>query len=85
MSHFLPLINLQKKNGVRFVEGKSNAVACANFIDILADCLVSEMKSMIATIPFFSVKFDGSQAIKTQIDRELVYIKIVVSSLYYVE
>ena len=53
MSHFLPLINLQKKNGVRFVEGKSNAVACANFIDILADCLVSEMKSMIATNPFF--------------------------------
>ena len=79
MADFPKLIDLQKKNGLKFVEGKSHAKACAKFIDILADCVKEDLKGIIKSAPFFTIEFDGSQARKTNTDKELVYFKVVVS------
>ena len=81
MAHFSKLIELQRKNGAKCVQGKNTAASCAVHLDILSDVLCDDIKRIIKAAPFFSIEFDGSQARKTQTNRELIYMQIVVSVL----
>ena len=76
---FPGLIKLQKQNGVKFVRGKANQKTCAAMIDIMAEVLEGLIQDYIKESPFFTIEFDGSCALKTGSDKELVYIKIMVS------
>ena len=46
LSNFPDLINLEKKNGLKFLEGKSHEKACAEFIDLPAEVIRSDIKNL---------------------------------------
>ena len=78
LSNFPDLINLQKKNGLTFLEGRSHEKACAEFIDLLPDIIRSDTKNILSSFCFcfFSIAMDlkhGREALKT-----LLYSKVVV-------
>ena len=78
LSDFSELVDLQKKNGIRFFEGKCHEKAYGEFIDYLADTLRADLKNILGGVPFFSITMDGSQPRKTGFEKELVYTKVVV-------
>ena len=47
------LIHLQKKNGLKYLEGKFHKKACAKFIDLLAEVIRSDIKNIFSSIHFF--------------------------------
>ena len=61
ISDFEDLIELQQKNGLKFLQGKSHEKACAEFIDVLADTLKKDIKLILLQVLAFSLAFDGSQ------------------------
>ena len=78
LSDFPDLINLQKKNGLRFLEGKSHEKACAKFIDLIAEVIRSDIKNILSSVHFFSIAMAGFQPQKTGNEKELLYSKAVV-------
>lgn len=78
LSDFPDLINLQKKNGLKFLEGKSHEKACAEFIDLLAETVKDDIKNILSNVRFFSITMDGSQPRKTGTEKELLYGKVVI-------
>ena len=77
LSDFSELVDLQKKNGIRFFEGKYHEKACGEFIDYLANTLRADIKNILGGVPFFSITMDGSQTRKTGFEKELVYTNVV--------
>ena len=65
------------------MRGKDNDKSAADMIDCLYECCIDEIKKMLETVPFYSIEFDGLQARKTQVDWELVYLKVVVSAFFW--
>ena len=53
-SDFENLIELQQKNGLKFLQGKSHEKACAEFIDVLPDTLKKGIKLILLQVPAFS-------------------------------
>ena len=47
ISDFEDLIELQQKNGLKFLQGKLHEKACAEFIDVLADTLKKDIKLIL--------------------------------------
>ena len=79
LSDFPDLINLQKRNGLKFLKGKSHEKACAEFIDLLAEVIRSDIKNILSSARFFfSIAMDGSQPPKSGTEKELSYSKVVV-------
>ena len=78
ISDFEDLIELQQKNGLKFLQGKSHEKACAEFIDVLADTLKKDIKSILLQMLAFSLAFDGSQPQKTGTEKELLYSKCAI-------
>ena len=75
ISDFEDLIELQQKNGLKFLQGKSHEKACAEFIDVLADTLKKDIKLILLQVSAFSLAFDGSQPRKTGTEKKLLYSK----------
>ena len=46
LSYFSDLIELQQKNELKFLKGKIHEKACAEFIDILADVLRTDIQNI---------------------------------------
>lgn len=72
------LINMQRKNGVKFISGKDDKYSCAIFVDCIADTIRNDMKQMLSNVNFMSGEMDGSEARKTKEEKELVYCKVVI-------
>ena len=68
------LIELQQKNGLKFLQGKSHEKACAEFIDVLPSTL-KDIKLILLQVSAFSLAFDGSQPRKTGTEKKLLYSK----------
>ena len=78
LSAFEDLIDLQQKNGLKFLPGKTHEKACTEFIDILADTLRKDIQNILLHV--FNV-FDsiyGSQPRKTGTEKELLYSKVAI-------
>ena len=60
-SDFEDLIEMQQKNGLKFLQGRSHEKACAEVIDVLADTLKKDIKLILLQVLAFSLAFDGSQ------------------------
>ena len=73
ISDFEHLIELQQKNGLKFLQGKSHEKACAEFIDVLADTLKKDVKLILLQVSAFFLAFDGWQPRKTGTEKELVF------------
>lgn len=78
LSDFSNLVDLQKKNGVKFFEGKCHEKACKEFVMYLADVLRDDVKQMLKRVHFFSLSMDGSQPRKTGHEKELLYCKVAI-------
>ena len=78
MRKFPSLVELQKENGLLFMEGKTTEKSCADFIDFLGQSMRDHLTQVLSGAKFFSLAFDGSQARKTKTEKELVYAKLVV-------
>lgn len=80
LSDFPDLIDLQKKNGLKFFSegGKSHDKACAQFIQFLADSMLEDLRQIMKNVAFFSLTMDGSQPRKTGHEKELLYSKVVI-------
>ena len=63
------LIELQQKNGLKFLQGKSHEKACAEFIDVLPSTL-KDIKLILLQVSAFSLAFDGSQPRKTGTEKK---------------
>ena len=76
-SDFPHLIDLQKSNGLKFLQGKTHRKTCAELIECLADVVRSDLKEIIYNANFYSSLFDGSQHKKTYSEKELLYVKVL--------
>lgn len=72
------IIKLQKRNGVTFMPGKDDAYSCAIFVQYLADAMRDDIQSILKSANFFSGEMDGSEARKTQEEKELIYTNVVI-------
>ena len=75
ISDFEDLIELQQKNGLKFLQGKSHEKACAEFVDVLADTLKKDIKLILLQLSAFSLVFDGLQSQRTGTEKELLFLK----------
>ena len=53
LTDFPDLIYLQKRNGLKFFEGKTHEKACAAFISELAKVLRNDLKQILESVSFF--------------------------------
>ena len=78
LSDFPNLIDLQKKNGLKFFEGKTHDKACTTLIQELAKVLRNDLQQILKSVDIFSVSMDGSQPRKTGHEKELFNTKVVI-------
>ena len=76
-SDFSGLIDLQRSNGIKFLEEKTHRKACAEFIEFLARVVRNDLREILNNCNFYSTLFDGSQPKKTFSEKELLYAKVV--------
>ena len=72
------MIDLQKSNGLKFLQGKTHRKTCAKLIECLADVVRSDLKGILHNANFYSSLFDGSQPKKTYSEKELLYVKVLI-------
>ena len=72
------MIDLQKSNGLKFLQGKTHRKTCAELIECLADVVRSDLKGILHNANFYSSLFDGSQPKKTYSEKELLYVKVLI-------
>ena len=72
-----PLIQLQKKNGLRVSESKANKHTAREMVAILAEVVSELVAEKVKESQFMSVGSDGSEARKTRDEKEMVYGKVV--------
>ena len=77
-SDFSGLIDLQRSNGLKFLEGKIHRKACAEFIECLAKVVRNDLREILNNSNFYSTLFDGSQPKKTFSEKELLFAKVVI-------
>ena len=78
-SDFEDLIELQQKNSLKFLQGKSHEKTCPEFIDVLADILKKDIKLILLQVSAFSLAFDGSQPRKTGTETRTVVFEMCYS------
>ena len=77
-TYFKELIDVQKRNGVKFFEGKDSDKSCKEFIKYIAEAVREFIKKILANANFLAGEMDASMARKTGDEKELVYVKVVV-------
>ena len=60
------------------MEGKSHEKVIAEYIDLLAEVVIRDIKNISSSVHFFSIAMDGSQPQKTGTAKALLYGKVVV-------
>ena len=63
------LINLQKKNGIKFFQGKDNAMISAEITSYIAEAIRDDIKDILGQSSIFSIFQDASQTWKTKSEK----------------
>ena len=69
--HFKVLVKCQHAKGVRLVQGKDSSNAAREFVHYIAEAITEKCAGIIAGSNFMSILSDGSQARKTNNERNL--------------
>ena len=77
LSKFKTLIQIQKANGIQLIKGCDDSKAARELIKDIATAIRGKLKSIIENAQFFSLLSDGSQAKKTNAEKELFLVRIV--------
>ena len=72
------LINLQRTNGIKFEDRKTNNKVCVEFISYMADVMRDDITAILENLNFFAATEDGSQTRETQFEKDLLYAKTVI-------
>lgn len=73
--HFEVLVKCQRANGVRLVQGKDNSNAAREYVHYISEAIKEKCAAIIAGSHFISILSDGSQARKTNDEKELVLVR----------
>ncbi|XP_050392676.1 uncharacterized protein LOC126811174 [Patella vulgata] len=76
-THFRTLVNVQKANGVQMLNKCDNSNIACTFVDAIAKTVRDKITGIIESASAFSLLTDGSQARKTNSEKELVLIRVV--------
>ena len=77
LTSFKTLINVQKANGVKLIKEYDNSNRAHEFVHLIAESIRDRLADIIAAAKGFSILSDGSQARKTNSEKELIYIRLV--------
>ena len=75
LAQFHTLVKVQRKNGVRLIEGHDDGKAAREFIHYIADTISEKTAAILGNSNFMSILTDGSQATKTGSEKGLVLIR----------
>ena len=75
LSKFKTVVKIQKANGIRLMNGCDSSNAAGEFIHVIADAIRDKLAFIMCSVNAFSVLSDGSQAKKTNAEKELVMIR----------
>ena len=75
LAQFHTLVKVQRKNGVRLIEGHDDGKAAREFIHYIADTISEKTAAIIGSSNFMFILTDGSLARKTGSEKELVLIR----------
>lgn len=74
--YFKVLVKCQLANGVRLVHGKNSSNAAREFVHFIAKATTEKCAGIISGSDFMSILSDGSQARKTNDEKELVLVRV---------
>lgn len=77
LNKFKTLTAIQKANGVKLIHGCDSAGKAKEFIGYIADAIRDKIGVLVASAAAFSLLSDGSQARKTGMEKELIFVRIV--------
>ena len=75
LSQCCTLVKVQRKNGVRLIDGHDSATAAKEFIHYIAAAISEKVAAVVASFHFISILTDGSQARKTKSEKKMVLIR----------
>ena len=70
------LVKCQRMNGVALISGKDDNHAVSEYLGSIVTAREEKVAVIMASSHFFSLLSDGSEARKTDFDKELVLIRI---------
>jgi hypothetical protein len=71
------MVNIQKANGVQLISGADASQKAIEFIRDIATSIKQKVGQMMNSSSFLAVLSDGSQARKTNSEKELILIRLV--------
>jgi hypothetical protein len=77
LSKFESMVNIQKANGLSLIAGYSSTYIARELISCLACAIRLKIKNLLEDSLCFSLFTDGSQAKKTNAEKELLMIRVV--------
>ncbi|XP_064597900.1 zinc finger protein 862-like [Liolophura sinensis] len=77
MSSFRTSVEIQKANGVQLISGADSGKRATKLVNIIASTVQTTVKEVILQSSYFSMLSDGSQARKTNSEKELVMVRVV--------
>jgi hypothetical protein len=77
MSVYKTVVDVQKANGVQLITGTDSGKCAAQFVEELSRSIKIKVASLLNESSFFAMLSDGSQARKTQSEKELVLVRLI--------
>ena len=65
LTSFKTLVQVQKANGVKLIQGTDDSKKAAEFVSVIADVIRNKITNIVTNATAFSILSDGSQARKT--------------------
>ena len=75
LTSFKTLVQIQKANGGKLIQGTDDSKKAAEFVSVIADVIRNKITNIVTNITAFSILSDGSQARKTVLEKELVVVR----------
>ena len=76
LKHFEVLVKCQKQNGVKLIQGKQDGRTAKEFVHCISESIVEKVTVILASSNFMSVLSDGSQARRTESEKDLILTRI---------
>ena len=75
LTSFKTLVQVQKANGGKLIQGTDDSKKAAEFVSVIADVIRNKITNIVTNATAFSILSDGSQARKTGSEKELVVVR----------
>ena len=76
-SKFHVLVKCLRHNDVKLVSGRDNHKAAEEYVEYIAEVIREKLALLISSSAAFSFLTDGSEARKTGLEKELVFVRLI--------